>query len=174
MAQHRGLRPDVQPYRFGRGNGSELRTKRRAVPRGCSSEAEHQLPKLRTRVRFPSPALTNGCVPGTFALGLCRRDKFIGDAALCVFGVPSRTTDDASQALDAGKLIIQRRAALPRAVDCGIGISTGVVTAGNLGNDTRYECTVRGDTVNEAARLSDLAKSLPSGIAASAEVVETR
>src|SRR5262249_61476238 len=26
------------------------------APRGCSSEAEHQLPKLRTRVRFPSPA----------------------------------------------------------------------------------------------------------------------
>src|SRR5580700_10060233 len=25
--------------------------------RGRSSEAEHQLPKLRTRVRFPSPAL---------------------------------------------------------------------------------------------------------------------
>ena len=25
-------------------------------PRGCSSAAEHQLPKLRTRVRFPSPA----------------------------------------------------------------------------------------------------------------------
>ena len=25
-------------------------------PRGCSSEAEHQLPKLRTRVRFSSPA----------------------------------------------------------------------------------------------------------------------
>lgn len=37
---------------------------------------------------------------------------------------------------------------------------------------TRYEYTVIGDTVNEAARLSDLAKSLPSGIAASAEVVE--
>ena len=37
---------------------------------------------------------------------------------------------------------------------------------------SRYEYTVRGDTVNEAARLSDVAKSLPSGIAASAEVVE--
>jgi hypothetical protein len=24
--------------------------------RGCSSEAEHELPKLGTRVRFPSPA----------------------------------------------------------------------------------------------------------------------
>src|SRR5689334_21340245 len=33
---------------------------------GCSSEAEHQLPKLRTRVRFPSPALAlrlaKGCL----------------------------------------------------------------------------------------------------------------
>jgi hypothetical protein len=28
-----------------------------AVPRGCSSMAEHQLPKLIARVRFPSPAL---------------------------------------------------------------------------------------------------------------------
>ena len=27
--------------------------------RGRSSAAEHQLPKLRTRVRFPSPALGN-------------------------------------------------------------------------------------------------------------------
>src|SRR5437764_14593325 len=31
---------------------------------GCSSEAEHQLPKLRTRVRFSSPALVLGEVPG--------------------------------------------------------------------------------------------------------------
>ena len=46
-----------------------------------------------------------------------------------------------------------------------------MVTAGNLGNETRYEYNVIGDTVNEAARLSDLAKSLLSGIAASAEVV---
>jgi hypothetical protein len=27
-----------------------------AAPRGCSSMAEHQLPKLTVRVRFPSPA----------------------------------------------------------------------------------------------------------------------
>ena len=47
-----------------------------------------------------------------------------------------------------------------------------MVTAGNLGNETRYECTVRGDTLNGAARLSVLARSSPSGIAASAEVVE--
>jgi adenylate cyclase len=43
---------------------------------------------------------------------------------------------------------------------------------GTSENETRYECTVTGDTVNEAARLSDLAKSSPSGIAASAAVME--
>ena len=32
-----------------------------AGARGRSSEAEHQLPKLRTRVRFPSPALGKRC-----------------------------------------------------------------------------------------------------------------
>ena len=35
------------------------RRDRVSAPRGRSSEAEHQLPKLRTRVRFPSPALAN-------------------------------------------------------------------------------------------------------------------
>jgi hypothetical protein len=42
---------------------------------GCSSEAEHQLPKLRTRVRFPSPALG---VP----LGPRRADAGVLGAAL--------------------------------------------------------------------------------------------
>ena len=46
------------------------------------------------------------------------------------------------------------------------------MSACGVSHETRYECTVRGDTVNEAARLSDLAKSLPSGITARAEVVE--
>jgi hypothetical protein len=35
---------------------SPSRARYRAWLRGCSSEAEHQLPKLRTGVRFPSPA----------------------------------------------------------------------------------------------------------------------
>ena len=47
-----------------------------------------------------------------------------------------------------------------------------VVTAGKLGDETRYEYAVTGDTVSEAMQRSDLAKPLPSGIAASAEVVD--
>ena len=40
-----------------------------AATRGRSSEAEHQLPKLRTRVRFPSPALDKRC--RSDALSIC-------------------------------------------------------------------------------------------------------
>lgn len=44
-------------------------------------------------------------------------------------------------------------------VDFGIGVSAGPVFAGNIGAEHRYEYTVIGDPVNEAARLADLAKT---------------
>ncbi|RDB45721.1 adenylate/guanylate cyclase domain-containing protein, partial [Tsukamurella tyrosinosolvens] len=56
---------------------------------------------------------------------------------------------------------------LPAAVPdlrAGIGVSYGVVVAGNVGAIERYEYTVIGDPVNESARLSEVAKrdtSLP-------------
>ncbi len=41
---------------LGRGQAHRVRATHAPSARGCSSAAEHQLPKLRTRVRFPSPA----------------------------------------------------------------------------------------------------------------------
>jgi adenylate cyclase len=55
--------------------------------------------------------------------------------------------------------------------DFGIGVTYGRVFAGNIGAEDRYEYTVIGDPVNEAARLSDLAKSRASRLLASAVTV---
>lgn len=40
----------------------------------------------------------------------------------------------------------------------GIEVSSGTVLAGNVGAEERFEYTVIGDPVNEAARLTELAK----------------
>jgi hypothetical protein len=53
-----------------------------------------------------------------------------------------------------------------------IGVSAGTVVAGNVGTPERYEYTVIGDPVNEAARLTDLAKTLPSRLLASDAALE--
>lgn len=85
-------------------------------------------------------------------------NKFEGDAALCIFGAPVAHGDPRTQALRAARLLADRLAALPD-VEAGIGVSAGRVVAGNVGSAQRYEYTVIGDPVNEAARLCELAKN---------------
>lgn len=85
-------------------------------------------------------------------------NKFQGDAALAVFGAPVRTGESASDALATARDLGTALRRLP-VVDYGIGVSAGPVFAGNIGAENRYEYTVIGDAVNEAARLADRAKS---------------
>ena len=88
-------------------------------------------------------------------------NKFEGDGALCVFGAPATQPDHAARALRAARdLIAQLRslAAAHPGLDAGIGVSSGPVVAGNVGTEQRYEYTVIGRPVNEAARLTELAK----------------
>jgi adenylate cyclase len=100
-------------------------------------------------------------------------NKFEGDAALCVFGTPSKHPDASSAAL-AGARELQRRLRLELdGLQAAIGLSSGTVVAGNIGAAQRYEYTVIGDPVNEAARLTELAKSRPSRLLASAEIVRS-
>ena len=46
------------------------------------------------------------------------------------------------------------------------------MVAGHIGDETRHEYTVIGDPVNEAARLTELAKSTPGRVAASRRAVQ--
>jgi adenylate cyclase len=99
-------------------------------------------------------------------------NKFEGDAALCVFGVPNERPDADTNALAAARALRERLRSLA-GLDAAIGVAAGTVIAGNVGAEERYEYTVIGDPVNEAARLTELAKSRPERLVASADVVET-
>jgi adenylate cyclase len=101
-------------------------------------------------------------------------NKFEGDGALCVFGVPGTQPDHAERALRAARIL---HGALLGLADrhpglaAGIGVSSGRVVAGNVGTEARYEYTVIGPAVNEAARLTDVAKGRPTRVLASGEAI---
>jgi adenylate cyclase len=88
-------------------------------------------------------------------------NKFEGDGAMCVFGVPATQPDHAARALTAARLLhraVDELASRHPGLAAGIGVSSGSVVAGNVGTEARYEYTVIGPAVNEAARLTDVAK----------------
>ncbi|KUH67621.1 cyclase [Mycolicibacterium novocastrense] len=97
-------------------------------------------------------------------------NKFQGDAALAVFGAPLRVDDPASAALMTARDLVTDLQRLP--LDFGIGVSAGPVFAGNIGAENRYEYTVVGDAVNEAARLADRAKEFPARALCSGSALE--
>jgi adenylate cyclase len=84
-------------------------------------------------------------------------NKFQGDGALCVFGAPVQQHDHAQRGLRAARALAEELAPMGD-IAAAIGVSSGEVVAGNIGAADRYEFTVIGDAVNEAARLTEEAK----------------
>jgi adenylate cyclase len=99
-------------------------------------------------------------------------NKFEGDAALCVFGAPIACDDFARDALAASRELRDRLGAELPELDAGVGVSAGPAVAGNVGAEQRFEYTVIGDPVNEAARLCELAKQRPERVLASCSALE--
>eukprot|EP00668_Euglena_longa_P018569 GGOE01023151.1.p1 GENE.GGOE01023151.1~~GGOE01023151.1.p1 ORF type:complete len:732 (-),score=234.41 GGOE01023151.1:485-2356(-) len=93
-------------------------------------------------------------------------DKYIGDCAMAVFGVPMTVEDDTFRSIKASLKIIKYIAEMNdvRAgrgyppIGFGIGVNTGDVLAGNIGSDNRMEYTVIGDGVNLASRVESVTK----------------
>ena len=99
-------------------------------------------------------------------------NKFEGDAALCVFGAPVALDEPSTAALRAARQI-RDHVRVDGEVQVGIGVALGDVIAGQIGAPTRLEYTVIGDAVNEAARLTELAKRVAGNILASEATVES-
>ncbi|MEN8200225.1 MAG: adenylate/guanylate cyclase domain-containing protein [Thermodesulfobacteriota bacterium] len=94
-------------------------------------------------------------------------DKFIGDCAMILFGVPEQDSKHGIHAVNCGAEIQQVIEAYNRlrqnqgkiCVEFSVAINSGTMLAGNIGSDSRMEYTVIGDAVNLAARLSSIAKA---------------
>jgi class 3 adenylate cyclase/tetratricopeptide (TPR) repeat protein len=77
-------------------------------------------------------------------------EKFVGDAVMAVFGIPTAHEDDALRAVRAASEM--REAIGAHGLEARIGINTGEVVVGGEG-----ETLVTGDAVNVAARLEQAA-----------------
>lgn len=99
-------------------------------------------------------------------------NKFEGDATLAIFGAPNHLDRPEDQALAAARAIAERLANEMPECQAGIGVAAGQVVAGNVGARERFEYTVIGGPVNEAARLCELAKSHPGRLLATADALE--
>ncbi|WP_211699645.1 adenylate/guanylate cyclase domain-containing protein [Mycobacterium spongiae] len=98
-------------------------------------------------------------------------NKFQGDAALAIFGAPIEHPDGAGAALMAARELHDDLLAVLGSSEFGIGVSAGRAIAGHIGAQARFEYTVIGDPVNEAARLTELAKLEEGHVLASAIAV---
>jgi adenylate cyclase len=93
-------------------------------------------------------------------------DKYLGDGLMALFGAPTTTPNDASNALSAAVAMQRRMISIngelreegfPE-IGIGIGLHTGEVTVGYIGSERRSEYTAIGDSVNTASRLESNAQ----------------
>jgi class 3 adenylate cyclase len=100
-------------------------------------------------------------------------NQYTGDGVMALFGAPIAHEDSPRRAAHAALAIqlglhdisqdVQRHHGLP--LQMRIGLNTGLVVVGKVGDDLRMDYTAVGDTTNLAARMQQLAR--PGSVVAS-------
>ena len=89
-------------------------------------------------------------------------DKFVGDAVMAVWGYTA-SDRKAEDAFECAQEIVCAAAQMQfggHPIRIGVGLNTGEVFSGNVGNDSKKQFTVLGTPVNLAARFESKAKEL--------------
>jgi len=125
--------------------------------RGFTTMSESLPPTEVVAILNEYLSLVTDCVIGHMGT----LDKFVGDAAMAVWGSPLKQEDHVMLAVQAAIDMVRGSAKLSeklmekygRSVSFGVGIHTGEAVVGNMGSSIRMDYTAIGDTVNTAARL---------------------
>ena len=142
--------------------------------RGSTKMAEHRLP-------FDTVFIVNRFLAAVSqAVSDCggEPNQFVGDGELALFGLACNPATASRQALRAAAMIATYIEELneamkhdrPDPIRFGIGIHGGEVIIGDIGYRDHMVFTALGDSVNVAARLQDLTKSLVCEVIVSQDV----
>lgn len=106
-------------------------------------------------------------------------DKYLGDGIMATFGTPRSNGHEAEDALACARDILGDMAALNQRretrgepqVEVGIGAHFGPVVLGDVGDESRLEFAVVGDTVNVASRFERLTRDLGVHLVVSGDLI---
>jgi adenylate cyclase len=106
-------------------------------------------------------------------------DQYMGDGMIAVFGATEASPNDAASALNCAERMLEalerwnreREGKGDARIDIGIGVNYGPVVLGDVGSEHSMSFTAIGDTVNTAARLQTLTRSLDTPLVVGDSVV---
>lgn len=106
-------------------------------------------------------------------------DKYIGDGAMLVFGIPTPDPLDAANAIRCAQALATAMSPTARQqpsgrsppIACGCGIHYGTIQLVELGSRKHRQITVTGDTVNIASRLEALTRNWQAQLVVSGDVL---
>jgi adenylate cyclase len=107
-------------------------------------------------------------------------DQYMGDGIFAVFGAPAASPNDAANALYCAEMMLdalerwneEREGKGDARLDIGIGLNYGPVVLGDVGSEHSMSFTAIGDTVNTAARLQVMSRSLKTPLVVGDAVVQ--